>query len=139
MSRRALFMYEWTGIFTNKLTNGTKNGDIKLTLYPIWHYIRWHYNRYALCVFSISQIRLRVPDVNLYNISIFVAGDRIVHVNGESAVGLSYSAVVNMVKRSREALQLIVVAQEDDILQSVSKCHFISCRWRLMRFNSKLP
>ena len=25
--------------FTNKLTNGTKNRDIKLTLYPIWHYI----------------------------------------------------------------------------------------------------
>ena len=51
------------------------------------------------------------------------------HVNGESAVGKSYSAVVNMVKRSREALQLIVVAQEDDILQSVS--HVYSSRLRV--------
>ena len=48
------------------------------------------------------------------------------HVNGESAVGKSYSAVVNMVKRSREVLQLIVVAQEDDILQSVGRWHFAS-------------
>ena len=47
-------------------------------------------------------------------------------VNGESAVGQAYSGVVSMVKRSREALQLIVVAQEDDILQSVSEtlCYY---------------
>ena len=72
---------------------------------------------FSLCAAFLSQ------NLSLFMISFFT-GDRIVHVNGESAVGKSYSAVVNMVKRSREVLQLIVVAQEDDILQSVGRWHF---------------
>lgn len=41
------------------------------------------------------------------------------HVNGESAVGQTYSTVVAVIKRTPDLLRLIVVAQEDDILQTV--------------------
>ena len=37
---------------------GQKNGDIKLTLYPIWHYIRWHYNRYVLYLRLFADVLL---------------------------------------------------------------------------------
>ena len=50
----------------------------------------------------------------------FFAGDRIVNVNGESVVGIPYAQVVQMIKATKDTLQLIVVAQEDDILQMVS-------------------
>ena len=42
-------------------TYGTNNGDIRLTLYPIWHYIRWHYNRYVLYLGKLLNTVARRP------------------------------------------------------------------------------
>ncbi len=46
-------------------------------------------------------------------------GDRIVSVNGESVLDRSYAQVVQMVKRTGEVLNVMVVPKEDDILQMV--------------------
>lgn len=46
-------------------------------------------------------------------------GDRLVSVNGESAVGKTYAEVVQLIQKSKERLSLVVVSKQDDILQRV--------------------
>ena len=52
------------------------------------------------------------------------SGDRIVSVNGESITGRSYAEVVHLIQCSKDYLQLLVVARQDDILQMVSNTFY---------------
>ncbi len=67
------------------------------------------------------------PYFVLIPFSVFSPGDRVVSVNGESVLGRPYSEVVQMVKATGEALQLMVVPKEDDILQMVRCLTLVIC------------
>ena len=51
---------------------------------------------------------------------LFILGDRIVSVNGDSVTGRSYAEVVQLIQCSKGYLRLLVVPRQDDILQMVS-------------------
>ena len=56
----------------------------------------------------------------LTNYLLFILGDRIVSVNGDSVTGRSYAEVVQLIQCTKGYLRLLVVPRQDDILQMVS-------------------